>query len=69
MKSLEIHFLTDWGGGGGGGWFAPILVRKGDYFLILCKKLFQNFLITITSALRCVAQQCCRDVRYVYLET
>ena len=25
------------------GWFAPILVTKGDYFLILCKKLFQNF--------------------------
>ena len=39
MKSLEIHFLTDCGGG----WFAPILVRKGDYFLILCKKIFQNF--------------------------
>ena len=39
MKSLEIHFLTDCGGGG---WFAAILVRKGDYFLILCKKLFQN---------------------------
>ena len=31
------------GGGGGGEWFAPILVRKGDYFLILCKKLFQKF--------------------------
>ena len=43
MKSLALHFLTDWGGGGGGGWFAPILVRKGDYFLILYKKLFQNF--------------------------
>ena len=25
------------------GWFAPILVTKGDYFLILCKKLFQHF--------------------------
>ena len=42
MKSLEIHLLMDCVGGGGG-WFAPILVRKGDYFLILCKKLFQNF--------------------------
>ena len=41
MKSLEIHFLTDCGDGGRG--FAPILVRKGDYFLILCQKLFQNF--------------------------
>ena len=37
MKSLEIHFLTDCGG------VAPILARKGDYFLILGKKLFQNF--------------------------
>ena len=44
MKSLEIRFSTDWGGGGGGGgWFAPLLVRKGDYFPILCKKLFKNF--------------------------
>ena len=47
MTGLEIHFLTDWvggwGGGGQEGLFAPILVRKGDYFLILCKKLFQNF--------------------------
>ena len=41
MKSLEIHFLTDCGGGEG--CFAPILVRKGDFFKILCKKLFQNF--------------------------
>ena len=44
MKNLEIHFLTDCGGGEGGGWFAPNIMRKGDYFLILCKKLFQNFI-------------------------
>ena len=25
------------------GWFAPVLVRKGDYVSILCKKLFQRF--------------------------
>ena len=25
------------------GWFAPILVEKGNYFLILSKKLFKNF--------------------------
>ena len=24
------------------GWFASVLVKKGDYFLSLCKKLFQN---------------------------
>ena len=29
--------------GGGGGRFAPILVRKGDYFLILCKKIIPKF--------------------------
>ena len=38
MKSLEYTF-----GRIGGESFAPILVRKSDYFLILCKKLFQNF--------------------------
>ena len=31
------------------GWFAPILVTKGDYLLILCKKLFQNLITVIMS--------------------
>ena len=31
----------------GGGWFAPILVRKGDYFLILCERLFQSLITVI----------------------
>ena len=37
------------GGGGGVGWLAPILVRKGNYFLILCKN-YSKLLITVIMA-------------------
>ena len=43
LRTWEKFGNTLFDGLRGGRWFAPILVRKGDYFLILCKKLFQNF--------------------------
>ena len=38
-----VDGLRGEGGGGGDGWFVPILVRKGDYFLILCKNFIPKF--------------------------
>ena len=44
MKSLEIRFLTDWGGGGGGGMVCSYFSEERRLFSnFVQQKLFQNF--------------------------